>query len=87
MQHPLPHLSPLSLPSRHFWQNLLACGVVKIVPTQFPHLLANMDNTFNERPVRRSWQYRQPDSTRLHLSGRLWDDSIRIDCISRKEIK
>ncbi len=41
----------------------------------------------NERPVRHSWQYRQSDASHLHLSGRLWDDSIRIDCISRKEIK
>ena len=41
----------------------------------------------NERPVRRSWQYRQSDASHLHLSGRLWGDSIRIDCISRMEIK
>lgn len=37
---------------------ILSYAVVKIVPTQFPHLLANMDSTFAElTPMRVAWAF------------------------------
>ncbi|MBK9015490.1 MAG: hypothetical protein IPM82_16285 [Saprospiraceae bacterium] len=50
-------------------------------------LLVTFMTAHNERPQALTWQYQQPDSLRLTLTGKLWVDSVRLECVRRGELR